>query len=79
MNVALRHYGSTKGDTPVRSEDDIGLKSFPKALSKCKVKPGALSLVYPYANSFISRSSSIATISELFDEKYPLPMSTMIS
>eukprot|EP00794_Sanderia_malayensis_P010417 gene10417-11507_t len=59
---------SAKGDTPVSSEDDM--KSFYEALSKCKVKPAALSLVHPYANSFISRSSNIATIPDLFDKKY---------
>lgn len=35
-----------------------------------QIKPAALSLIHPYANSFISRSSNITTIPELFDEKY---------
>eukprot|EP00112_Aurelia_sp_Birch-Aquarium-sp1_P007230 Seg1787.7 transcript_id=Seg1787.7/GoldUCD/mRNA.D3Y31 product="hypothetical protein" protein_id=Seg1787.7/GoldUCD/D3Y31 len=69
MNGNLTHDGTTtKGDPPISSEDDI--KSIYEALSKCKVKPAARSLVHPYANSFISRSSSIAKILELFDEKY---------
>eukprot|EP00795_Rhopilema_esculentum_P010365 gene10365-19066_t len=59
---------TSKKDTPVSSKDDI--KSLYEALSKCKEKPAALSLVHPYANSFISNSSGIATIAELFDEKY---------
>eukprot|EP00795_Rhopilema_esculentum_P001003 gene1003-10782_t len=69
MNKKLICDGPTnRKDTPVSSEDDI--KSLYEALSKCKVKPAALSLVHPYANSFISNSSGIATIAELFDEKY---------
>ena len=68
VNWDCKLGGSAKGNTAVSNEDDT--KSLYEALSKCKVKPAALSLVHPYANSFISRSSNIATIPELFDEKY---------
>ncbi len=34
------------------------------------MKSGALSLVHPYADSFISKSNKIKTVTDLFDEKY---------
>ena len=50
MNKKLICDGPTnRKDTPVSSEDDI--KSLYEALSKCKVKPAALSLVHAYAKS----------------------------
>lgn len=41
-----------------------------KALSNCKVKPVALSLVQPYAKEFVAKSRDIPTISDLFSESY---------
>ena len=39
-------------------------------LSKCKIKPVILSLVEPYAESYIKSSRHITTVTDLFDKKY---------
>ncbi|EDO41537.1 predicted protein [Nematostella vectensis] len=49
------------------SEDEKN--SFYKALNLCKKKPVVLSLVKPYADSFILKSRNILTIPDLFEEK----------
>ena len=46
------------------------LDAFYKSLSECKIKPVCLSLQESYADSFISKSRNISSVSDLFDPKF---------
>ena len=46
------------------------LDDFYKTLSECKIKPVCLSLVHPYADTFISETRDISSILDLFDPKF---------
>ncbi|PFX15513.1 hypothetical protein AWC38_SpisGene20263 [Stylophora pistillata] len=39
-------------------------------LSECKIKPVVLSLVQPYAESYVKSSRHITTVTDFFDKKY---------
>lgn len=53
---------------PVPTDAEMG--SFYADLSKCKSKPVALSLVSPYADSFVLKSQTIPTIHDLSTPQY---------
>ena len=50
-------------EVPTETEMD----TFYKNLDSSKIKPVALSLIKPYSDQFVSESSSILTIPDLFD------------
>lgn len=51
---------------PTKAEMD----TFYSELSQCKAKPVALSLVSPYADSYVLSSRNMTTVPSLFDKKY---------
>ena len=53
---------------PTPSEEEMD--SFYAELNNCKFKPIALSLVAPYAESFVLKSREIPTVQDLSDPKY---------
>ena len=53
---------------PVPSEEEMD--SFYAELNNCKFKPIALSLVTPFADSFVLKSREIPTVQDLSDPKY---------
>ena len=49
---------------------EMEMNTFYAKLSKCKVKPVALSLVSPYAEGYVAKSRTIPTLSDLFKGQY---------
>ena len=46
------------------------MDAFYHSLSECKIKPVCLSLIHPFADSFISSTRNIKAVTDLFDPKY---------
>ena len=59
---------AVKVSVPVPDETD--LSNFYTELNSCKTKPVSLSLIYPFSETFVSKSRNIPTISDLFDKKF---------
>jgi len=50
--------------------DETNLSNFYTELNSFKTKPVSLSLIYPFSETFVSKSRNIPNISYLFDIKY---------
>lgn len=66
-NLAEEPKNESKS-VPAPSEEEMN--SFYAELNNCKFKPIALSLVAPFAESFVLKSREIPTIQDLSDPKY---------
>ena len=64
LNIKLK--AKEKISAPTKAEMD----TFFGKLSLCKTKPVLLSVVQPYADSYVLSSRRIPTVPNLFDAKY---------
>ena len=54
----------------IQAPTEAELNSFYEALNTCKNKPVALGLIYPYSESFVTKSRTVRAVPDLFDKKY---------
>ena len=54
----------------IQAPTEAELNSFYETLNTCKNKPVALSLIYPYSESFVTKSRTVQAVPDLFDKKY---------
>ena len=67
----LQFTVKTDKKTPTTpSPDSSELNEFFAGLDLCKNKPVVLSIIYPYSQSFVPKSSHIRPITDLFDKAY---------
>ena len=60
-------FTGSRRELTVEVLTEAEMDTFYKSLDRSKIKPVALSLIKPYSDQFISESSSISTIPDLFD------------
>ena len=60
-------FTSSRRELTVQVPTETEMDIFYQSLDKSKIKPVALSLVKPYSDQFVSASSSLKTIPDLFD------------
>ena len=61
---------TVKQKKDIQAPTEAELNSFYEKQNTCKSKPVALSLIYPYSESFVTRSRTIQTVPDLYNEKY---------
>ena len=54
----------------VQAPTEAELNFFYEKLNTCKSKPVELTLIYPYSESFVTKSRTIQTFPDLYNEKY---------
>lgn len=54
----------------IQAPTEAELNSFYETLNTCNNKPVALSLIYPYSESFVTKSRTVQAVPDLFDKKY---------
>ena len=54
----------------IQAPPEAELNYFYGKLNACKSKPVALSLIYPYSESFVTLSRTIQTVPDLYNEGY---------
>ena len=59
-----------KQKSDIQAPTEAELNSFYEKLNTCKKKPVALSLIYPYSESFVTKSRTVQAVPDLFDTKY---------
>ena len=60
-------FTASRRELTVEVPTEAEMDTFYKSLDRSKIKPVALSLIKPYSDQFVSESSSILTIPDLFD------------
>ena len=60
-------FTSSRRELTVEVPSETEMDTVYKSLDKSEIKPVALSLIKPYSDQFVSESSSILTIPDLFD------------
>ena len=69
-SVLENSKNQVKRKKDIQAPTGAELNSFYKKLNTCNSKPVALSLIYPYSVSFVTKSRTIQTVPDLYDEKY---------
>ena len=54
----------------IQATTEAELNYFYGKLNACKSKPVALSLIYPYSESFVTKRRTIQTVPNLYNDKY---------
>ena len=62
------HRETEKGD--IQAPTEAELNSFYEKLNTFKKKQVALSLIYPYSKSFVTKSRTVQAVPDFFDKKY---------
>ena len=61
---------TVKQKKDIQAPTEAELNSFYEKLNTCKSKPVAVSLIYPYSESFVTRSRTIQTVPDLYNENF---------
>ena len=69
-SVLENSKNQVKRKKDIQAPTEAELNSFYEKLNTCKSKPVALSLIYPYSVSFVTKSRTIQTVPDLYNEKY---------
>ena len=69
-SVLENSKNQVKRKKDIQAPTEAELNSFHEKLNTCKSKPVALSLIYPYSVSFVTKSRTIQTVPDLHNEKY---------
>ena len=64
--VQVTFFTSSRRELTVEVPTETEMDIFCKSLDRSKIKPVALSLIKPYSDQFVSESSSILTIPDVF-------------